>query len=197
MILKKAKLLLADTLEQIGYQCESGVWRNFFLMGTQELREGIQKQTVSTSNISFIRGLTLEMCFDSIAINLDPKKSEGKAFTIYWNFTDKETNIVAVVSIDNCAMNYLEKKLNENFHPIVNLERETFNQILARQLKIKDAVEKGKLTSDDPGALVRVIELFALLDNKKDPFFPIITPQTDENITHQQKHPILSHLHIL
>jgi len=138
------------------------------------------------------------MCFDSIAINLDPKKSEGKNFTIYWNFTDKETNAVAVVSIDNCAMNYLQKTFNESYHPRVSLERETFNEILAGQLKIKDAVNQGKLTSDDHGALLKVIEFFALLDNKKDPCFPIITPQTEENIIKdQQKHPILSHLHVL
>jgi alkyl sulfatase BDS1-like metallo-beta-lactamase superfamily hydrolase len=35
-----AKNLQADALEQLGYQAESGPWRNFYLTGAQELRTG-------------------------------------------------------------------------------------------------------------------------------------------------------------
>ena len=38
-----ARNLLADALEQLGYQAESAPWRNFFLTGTKELREGVRK----------------------------------------------------------------------------------------------------------------------------------------------------------
>lgn len=34
--------LEADALEQLGYQAESGPWRNFYLTGAQELRNGVQ-----------------------------------------------------------------------------------------------------------------------------------------------------------
>ena len=37
----EARALLADTLEQLGYQSESGPWRNFYLCGVLELREGL------------------------------------------------------------------------------------------------------------------------------------------------------------
>ena len=33
-----ARELQADALEQLGYQSESGPWRNFYLTGAQELR---------------------------------------------------------------------------------------------------------------------------------------------------------------
>lgn len=35
-----ARELLADTYEQLGYGCENGTWRNFYLSGAYELREG-------------------------------------------------------------------------------------------------------------------------------------------------------------
>src|SRR5207253_8252903 len=35
-----ARLLLADSLEQLGYQSESGAWRNAYLNGAKELRTG-------------------------------------------------------------------------------------------------------------------------------------------------------------
>lgn len=37
-----ARDLEADALEQLGYQAESGPWRNFYLTGAQELRNGVQ-----------------------------------------------------------------------------------------------------------------------------------------------------------
>ncbi|WP_299494059.1 alkyl sulfatase dimerization domain-containing protein [uncultured Shewanella sp.] len=40
---RTALLLQADVLEQLGYQAESGPWRNFYLSGATELRNGIQK----------------------------------------------------------------------------------------------------------------------------------------------------------
>jgi alkyl sulfatase BDS1-like metallo-beta-lactamase superfamily hydrolase len=39
---KAAKELQADVLEQMGYQAESGPWRNFYLTGAKELREGLK-----------------------------------------------------------------------------------------------------------------------------------------------------------
>ena len=36
-----AKDLQADALEQLGYQAESGPWRNFYLTGAKELRDGV------------------------------------------------------------------------------------------------------------------------------------------------------------
>ena len=35
---QKARELLADTYEQLGYQAENGTWRNFYLVGAMELR---------------------------------------------------------------------------------------------------------------------------------------------------------------
>jgi alkyl sulfatase BDS1-like metallo-beta-lactamase superfamily hydrolase len=39
----EARNLEADALEQLGYQAESGPWRNFYLTGAQELRNGVRK----------------------------------------------------------------------------------------------------------------------------------------------------------
>ena len=44
-----ARELQADALEQLGYGAENAVWRNFFLMGAQELREGNAGTPISTS----------------------------------------------------------------------------------------------------------------------------------------------------
>ena len=38
---EEARELQADALEQLGYGAENATWRNFFLMGAKELREGV------------------------------------------------------------------------------------------------------------------------------------------------------------
>src|SRR6202000_2432182 len=38
-----ARAMLADTFEQLGYAAESSTWRNAYLFGAQELRQGMPK----------------------------------------------------------------------------------------------------------------------------------------------------------
>ncbi len=38
------KLLLAKTYDQLGYQAQSGPWRDAYLTGTYELRNGAPEQ---------------------------------------------------------------------------------------------------------------------------------------------------------
>ena len=46
-----ARNLQADALEQLGYQAESGPWRNFYLTCAQELRKGVaQLPTPNTAS---------------------------------------------------------------------------------------------------------------------------------------------------
>lgn len=58
--------LLADTLEQLGYQAESGVWRNFYLTGAKELRDGVVKVEAPKGGSlpDLVRAMTLDLLYD-------------------------------------------------------------------------------------------------------------------------------------
>ena len=45
----EARELQADALEQLGYGAENATWRNFFLMGAQELRDGVSGTPTATA----------------------------------------------------------------------------------------------------------------------------------------------------
>ena len=66
----EARRLCADALEQLGYQSESGTWRNAYLMGAMELRAGTPTpQTISVSNILRQTAVgTLDMLFEFAAV---------------------------------------------------------------------------------------------------------------------------------
>lgn len=66
-----ARSLYADTLEQLGYGSENGTWRNFFLSGATELREGNFGTPTKTDAPAIVAQLTAEQIFDAIAISVN------------------------------------------------------------------------------------------------------------------------------
>lgn len=68
-----ARLLCADALEQLGYQSESGPWRNAYLTAALELRHGNRaiSAKLAKNNGSMIREMTAQMMFDYMGIILD------------------------------------------------------------------------------------------------------------------------------
>lgn len=73
---KAARNLEADALEQLGYQAESGPWRNFYLTGAQELRNGVkQLPTPNTASPDTVRAMTPEMFFDYLALHINGEKA--------------------------------------------------------------------------------------------------------------------------
>lgn len=103
-----AKLLQADTLEQLGYQAESGPWRNFYLSGAQELRFGIDKNRLA-SNISesFLLSIPLDIFFDYMAMLLDGLNSDVRKFTASIKFIFEEPEQKwCELTLENCVLNH-------------------------------------------------------------------------------------------
>ncbi len=91
-----AKLLCADALEQLGYQAESGTWRNAYLSAAMELRNGnaAEKGDNAKSDGSIITNMTPEMIFDYVGILLDKNKIAGEDFVINVNIADVDKKIM-------------------------------------------------------------------------------------------------------
>ncbi|NRQ31508.1 MBL fold metallo-hydrolase [Nonomuraea sp. NN258] len=85
---KAARDLLAEVYTRLGHGCENGTWRNFYLMGALELRDGIVPTPVQTGSPDLMRGLSVAQIFDSIAIRVDGPKAWNESFAIDWHLTD-------------------------------------------------------------------------------------------------------------
>ena len=90
---KKARLLCADALEQLGYQAESGTWRNAYLSGALELRCGMSltPEQSATSNDDMLTQMTPSMILDAIGIRIDSEKAQHLNFSILYRLTDDVT----------------------------------------------------------------------------------------------------------
>ena len=84
-----ARMLCADALEQLGYQSESGPWRNAYLSAALELRFGNQAMNVSQTKASNVLGeMTPGMMFDYMAILMDKQMMADQDFTINITLAD-------------------------------------------------------------------------------------------------------------
>ncbi|OBF15434.1 alkyl sulfatase [Mycobacterium kubicae] len=87
-----ARALYADTLEQLGYGAENGPWRNFFMSGARELREGNFGTAGQVSSPTLLSQLTPEQVFDGLAIRINGPRSWDLALSIDVTFDDLATN---------------------------------------------------------------------------------------------------------
>lgn len=85
-----ARTLLADSLEQQGYQAESAIWRNQFLMAAQDLRKGLTGTAAGTQGPDMVSAMPTQMLLDSISTRFDPVRSGGRKATFNLVITDRQ-----------------------------------------------------------------------------------------------------------
>lgn len=168
---KEAKDLEADALEQMGYQTENGTWRNIFLVGAYELRNGIPRAPGGSISPDTLRAMPVNMVFDFLGVSLDGQKADGKSLILNWNFTD--TNSRYTLTLRNSAITYLSNSQNPNANATITLTKATFDNVLLKQTTFEKEVQNGNIrVSGDPS---KISELLGLMDTF-DPFFHIVTP---------------------
>lgn len=87
-----ARKLYADTLEQLAYGAENATWRNFFLSGAVELRDGNFGTAADVASPSLMSQLTPEQVFDSLAIAVNGPRAWDLDLAVDVTFTDLDTN---------------------------------------------------------------------------------------------------------
>jgi alkyl sulfatase BDS1-like metallo-beta-lactamase superfamily hydrolase len=83
----EARELQADALEQLGYQSESATFRNAFLMGAQELRQGHPPMRPATRS-SYFEAMSIDQLFDALAVRLRSEDVGGLATSVNFTITD-------------------------------------------------------------------------------------------------------------
>lgn len=92
-----ARNLCADALEQLGFQAESGAWRNAYLVGAMELRNGNQAdKATAAGSAAIVKEMTMEMILDFISLRTDSlaAQEEDIAFNLYIADLNKKYYVV-------------------------------------------------------------------------------------------------------
>jgi alkyl sulfatase BDS1-like metallo-beta-lactamase superfamily hydrolase len=84
-----ARELLASVYDQLGWGAENGTWRNFYLQGAYELRNGVETAALDAAGArDMVAALTVDQLFDAIAVRINGPKAWDRHLTIDWVFTD-------------------------------------------------------------------------------------------------------------
>src|SRR3954451_20302574 len=168
---KDARELAADAMEQLGYQSEAATWRNAYLLGAAELRDGVRAQRGEGANAELLKGVSIDLAFDFLGVRLNAAKAEGKHIVINWTFTD--LNQSYAMNLENSALTHTSGKLAADADVSVTLIRAELDHISLKQRTFADSVAAGDVAIS--GNPLKLVELFGLLDEFA-PGFEVVEP---------------------
>jgi linear primary-alkylsulfatase len=162
-----ARALYADTLEQLAYGAENATWRNFFMTGATELRNGNVGTAVQVGSPTMLSQLTPEQIFDSLAIRVDGPRSWDLDIATDITFADSATNYR--LALRNGVLVY-RKAAADPATANVTVKLDSRFRLLA--VAMGDFTSPGLEITGDQTAL----QAFLGALDQPDPNFNIVTP---------------------
>jgi alkyl sulfatase BDS1-like metallo-beta-lactamase superfamily hydrolase len=152
----EARELQADTLEQLGYQSESATFRNAYLTGAQELRNGTLPSTPITET-GYLEGITVDQLFDAMAVRLAAEDVGGIELRL--NFTFPELDERWLLGLEHRALHYVSGRHDDDADASVVVTKHLLVELVSMRRTVAEAVDAGDLRVDgDVAALTTIID---------------------------------------
>lgn len=165
---REARELQAAAFEQLGYQAESAVWRNFYLCGARELRLGTPPPGTQSVTPDIIGAMTLEMMLSYLGIRLIGPQAAQHPMVL--NIEVGESR--AAIEISNgCLVPQLGRR-REDAAASITVQHGAF-AMLALGAAMPADLPEGAISIDGDAGLLDT--LLGLCD-RFDPSFAIVTP---------------------
>ncbi|WP_374347566.1 alkyl/aryl-sulfatase [Phenylobacterium sp.] len=163
----EARNLQADALEQLGYQAESGPWRDFYLTGAQELRLVRPKATTPRQGATGqLRTLPADQLLDSLSVRLNGDTIGRAQPAMLLTFTDADETFS--LKVRNGVLHHRPAKPSET---AIRLSRNTLVDLVVGDRTLEAAVTDGLIEGD----AAPLGELLMQLD-RFDFWFEIVLP---------------------
>lgn len=180
---REARELLADSLEQLGYQAESGPWRNFYLTGAQELRGGIRApESTTTPSSQAIGALPLDAIFNSLAVRLNNRLAAEHDLTINFDFTDTKEQYL--LTLKDGVLNHFADQQYPHADCTVHVTRTAFDEILDGRSSFARQIFRGEATVN--GKPRKLMQFFKPLETF-EPWFEVVLPRPTERDLDQEQ----------
>jgi alkyl sulfatase BDS1-like metallo-beta-lactamase superfamily hydrolase len=167
-----AKALLAACYDQLGYQAESGPWRDVYLSAAFELRHGPPEQGLNVAAMEdVLRETPVQRFFDSMAVRLNGPDAEGVDLSVNFVFTDLGESYL--LDIGNAVLHHRPSTPDTPADAALKLTHGVFLAMLTGRAGLKDLLLSDEIELE--GSTLDLLQFFSLLD-KPDGRFDIVTP---------------------
>jgi alkyl sulfatase BDS1-like metallo-beta-lactamase superfamily hydrolase len=158
---EEARLLQADAFEQLGYRAESGPWRDVYLTGAQELRNGpIDLPVIQRPKAEVLRGMSLQQIFDFLAVRVDgPAVVPLGRVAVDWVLPDVAETVR--VELSNGTLHSQPGRTHSSPDATVTGDRAALEDMIATGTPFAEVVESGAVAIT--GDSERVLRLFGNL----------------------------------
>ncbi len=168
---QSAKELLAKTYDQMAYASEAATWRNSYLTGAMELRNGPPAKGIDKSSIiELLKQTPVERFLEAMAGGLDGPAAEGKDLKINLVLTDLKESYV--LWIENSVLHFKSAPAAPDANATLTLTKDIFVKMIAGTAGIKDTLLSDDLKID--GSKIDLVRFFGLIE-KSPGVFPIVT----------------------
>jgi alkyl sulfatase BDS1-like metallo-beta-lactamase superfamily hydrolase len=140
----EARRLCAQAMEQLGYQTESSTWRNAYLQGARELRQGPPRMSSGmAASRDMIRALPLSHYFDYLAMRLNGPRASHIRLVMHWIFSDPDAS--HVLTLSNGVLRHACEEPVGEVDVQLHLSRATLDDISLEQLSFGEALDSGRM----------------------------------------------------
>jgi len=167
-----ARSLLAACYDQLGYQAESGPWRDIYLSAALELRNGPPQHGLNVATMKdVLRQTPVSRFFDSMAVRLNGPDADGETLSVKFIFTDLGESYL--LDVHNAVLHHRPAGPETPSDAALRLTHEMFLNILTGQAGIKELLLSDEIQME--GSKVGLLRFFSLFD-KPEGRFDIVTP---------------------
>ena len=169
---QEARELLARAYDQLGYQSESGPWRDVYLTGAFELRHGGPDEGIDLSSaMDMIKQAPLERFLDAMAGRLNAPKAEGMEMSVNLIFSD--LGVSHVLELKNSVLRHYKRDPDPDANVTLRITHDVYLKMATGKVGIKDTLFTDDLKVE--GSRVDLLRFFRLFD-KPDGTFNIVVP---------------------
>ena len=153
---QEGRNLQADAYEQLGYGCESATWRNAYLMGAQELREGPPPPR-ETRRSTLLGALDVEQIFDAVSVRLRSEAVAGLQASVHWHFTDLDEHWRLSLENRALAASLSNDDAASQAGAVLTLTKGDLIGVITGEVTFVDAISSGAIIlSGEPENLMSI-----------------------------------------
>ena len=167
-----ARGALASAYDQLGYQAESGAWRNYYLGAAATLRRAdLREVTGNGQSRSFVSAIPTNVFFDALATRFAPHLGEVPNGTFQFVLPDSGETVAVIVRDGVEIPRYGVKDAAPT--ATITIDRKTLDDVMLGAVRFPELMQSGAIKIE--GNRVAFLTWFAL-HPANDPMFNVVVP---------------------